>query len=107
MTRENIPATKADLRELATKKELHKEIDRLAGMVADGFAGMTTKEDLKAFTTKEDLKALEQKMRAGFSLVMENTVPLRRDYEMLKDDLAPHVELLDARLTKVERKVGL
>ena len=82
---------------IATKKDLHTEIDKLARMVADGFATMAT---------KKELARLETRVNAGFDLIMENLVPLRHDYEALKDDLAPQVALLDARLTKVERKIG-
>lgn len=91
MSHENTATTKADLRGLATKKELHTEINKIARMVANGFATMATKEELHGLENKVD--RLEQNMKTGFGLIMENLVPLRRDYEILKDDLAPQVAL--------------
>ncbi len=40
-------------------------------------------------------------------MIMEILTPMHRDYSALKDDLAPRMNVAEARLTKVERKIGM
>lgn len=78
------------------EKEVQDAIEGLASMTAHEFQSL--REDLKQFATKEDLAA-------GFSMVMDVIRPMRRDYEVLKDDLAPRMDGVEQRLLKVEHKV--
>lgn len=77
-----------------TTEQLQREIQDLARSVAENFA------------TKEDLKLLRQDMQNGFALVMEELRPMRRDYQALKDDMAPQLADHDARITKLEQSIS-
>ena len=82
-------------------KGLHEEVQGLARMTAEGFA-----EIHRDFAKKSDLQDLRKDMQNGFSLIMEELRPMRRDYGALKDDLAPQVAGHEARITKLERKTA-
>jgi hypothetical protein len=82
----------------STINDLSRKIDDLAQMTARGFESMVT---------KQELHALESKMQNGFSLMMKIIEPVHHDYSALKDDLAPRMDLAEARLTKVEHKIGI
>ncbi|MCC6934432.1 MAG: hypothetical protein IT406_01920 [Candidatus Yanofskybacteria bacterium] len=88
------------------EKDVRDAIEDLALVTAREF--QTLREDLKQFATKEDLKqfATKEDLAAGFSMVMDIIRPMRRDYEALKDDLAPRMDSVEQRLLKVEHKVA-
>jgi|GEM_PF-6953354 len=98
-----VDGTMTDLTKTVT--DLSQTVDTLARITAKGFESTATKEDLKKFVTKEEFRSLEVKMSAGFSLIMETISPMQHDYEALKDDLAPRMDSVEARLTKVERNI--
>lgn len=69
-------------------------IEKLANMVAKGFANMATKDDLKAFATKTDLEDMERRLSTKIDAVDEKVDALeevdirglqRRVYVLEKD----------------------
>jgi len=82
--------------------ELTVTVDNLAHSVAKGFESMVTKQELKSLEIK-----LSTKIESGFSLIMDALGPMQHNYDTLKDDLSPRMSTVEARLTKVERKVSI
>jgi hypothetical protein len=80
---------------------LAQEVQNLARITANGFA-----EIHRDFAKKSDLNDLRKDMQNGFSLVMEELRPVRRDYTALKDDLAPDVANHEIRISKLEHKAA-
>ena len=80
-------------------------VDDLARMTAKGFESMATKQELQAVENK--VQKLEDNMTDGFSLVMEALRPMQRNYDALNDDLGLRMSTVEARLTKVERKISV
>ena len=83
-----------------TVNDLASTVDHLALMTAKEFDNVCTE-----FASIRNEMATKKEMRAGFSMVMETLEPLHHDYEILKDDLSPRMSTVEARLTKVERKI--
>ncbi|MCL5666941.1 MAG: hypothetical protein M1383_04200 [Patescibacteria group bacterium] len=69
-------------------------LDDLAAMVAEGFSGMATKDNLKSMATKADIAKLEQG---------------QEDIKLRLDNVAYRFELveLQKRVTRLEQKTGM
>ncbi|MEK7638384.1 MAG: hypothetical protein AAB375_03100 [Patescibacteria group bacterium] len=82
------------------KKKDDMTISDLARMTATEFAAL--RGEMADMETK---LATKKELQSGFSLIMETLNPMRRDYNALHNDLAPRMNTVEARLTRVERKV--
>lgn len=86
------------------KKKDDMTVSDLARITATEFAAL--RGDMVELETKLATKlATKKELQSGFSLVMEALNPMRRDYNNLANDLAPRMDTVEARLTRVERKV--
>jgi hypothetical protein len=72
-------------------------IPELARMVAEGFAGTATKEDLKRFATKEDLLDLKIVLKAD----------IRRVENKLDSVIDRTLPGYDQRITRIETTLNL
>jgi hypothetical protein len=83
------------------KKKDDMTISDLARMTATEFAAL--RGEMADMETK---LATKKELRSGFSLIMEALNPMRRNYDALHTNLAPRMDAVEARLTRVERKVA-
>ena len=80
------------------KKKDDMTVNDLARITATEFAAL--RGEMAELATKKELQS-------GFSLIMEALDPMRRDYNNLANNLAPRMDTVEARLTRVERKVSV
>lgn len=90
-----------------TENHISQEIEKLAAMVAEGFAHMATKDDLKGLATKEELKTLATKddlndLRTDMNDRFDTTNALIGRWTQDVDQLRDRERVLETRMDNLE-----
>lgn len=90
-----------------TENHISQEIEKLAAMVAAGYAHMATKDDLTSLATKEDLKNLATKdelndLRTDMNDRFDTTNALIGRWTQDIDQLRDRERVLETRMDNLE-----